>query len=90
MFRSPICRVGRVLFSSGSSSSALASIENAFLDPSKHFAMNKMPHCVYVDYYNVGQYPELTLIGSVAPTTYQPQVETLLTNFLNQKYVDIR
>lgn len=83
MFRSPILSLTKSFFSSSHSTSKLASIEKAFLDPSKHFAMNKMPHAVYIDYYNVGQYPELYTIGSVASTVYQSQVEKILGKILN-------
>jgi hypothetical protein len=44
------------------------------LDPSKHIFMNHAPHSIYLDYWPMGQYPEVYTVGSVASKAYQPQV----------------
>ena len=62
-------------------------INKGMLDPSKHIYMNHVPHNVYVDYWPIGQYPELHLIGSVAPATYQPRAQAILLETLNSRYV---
>ena len=45
------------------------------LDPSKHITMGKYPHIGFIDSYDFGEYPEVIVPGSIAPKTYQPQVE---------------
>lgn len=49
--------------------------------------MNHSAHSIYVDYWPIGQYPETYLIGSVASAAYQPQVEQILIEALNSRYV---
>lgn len=49
--------------------------------------MNHSPHFIYVDYWPIGQYPDTYLVGSVASAAYQSQVEQILIETLNSRYV---
>ena len=84
MIRSPVLRaVSRICFQS-----AYRFADNKkYLDPSKHIVMNHFPHAYYIDYWPIGQYPETYLIGSVASAAYQPQVEQIIIDTLNSRYV---
>lgn len=62
-------------------------INQGLLDPSKHVYMNHNPHNVYVDYWPIGQYPQLHLLQSVAPRTYEPEVQTIFIETFNSRYV---
>jgi hypothetical protein len=42
------------------------------LDPSRHITMNHTFHNYYIDYYPIGQYPEVYIVQSIFSKTYQP------------------
>jgi hypothetical protein len=84
MIRSPALRAISTIFGR---SAYTASLDKAFLDPNKHITMNHFPHFVYVDYWPIGQYPETYTIGSVPSAAYQPQIEKIIIETLNSRYV---
>lgn len=71
MIRSPVVRATLLL---SSRMTANFAFYKGLLDPSKHIFMNHAPHSIYLDYWPMGQYPEVYLVGSVASKAYQPQV----------------
>ncbi len=85
MLRSPVLRTFRLI--SRNVYSAGSSLDKSYLDPYKHIYMNHFPHLVYVEYWPVGQYPDTYLVNSVSPKTYQHQVEKILVESLNARYV---
>lgn len=84
---SPVLRATSSLLSRQTSMSFC--INKAMLDPTKHIYMNHVPHNVYVDYWPMGQYPDLHLLGSVASAAYQPQVTSILLETINSRYVPL-
>jgi hypothetical protein len=43
----------------------------------------------YIDYYPMGQYPKVYVIGSINSKAYQPQVENIILQTLKSRYVII-
>jgi hypothetical protein len=62
-------------------------ITNGYLNPARHITMNHNPHNVYIDAYDIGQYPEVVEIMSQPPRTYEPVVAKTLVEVINKKYV---
>jgi hypothetical protein len=71
IIRSPILRATTALITriSPSFSNSLS-----LYDPSKHCNMSHIIHTQYVDYWDLGQYPDVYPVGSVCSRVYQPQV----------------
>ena len=57
------------------------------MDPRKHTTMNHNPHNMYLDLYEYGHYPDWVHVCSKAPSTYQPQVLSILAATLSKRYV---
>lgn len=62
-------------------------LNKAFLDPYKHTTMNHYPHNMYVDLYDLGEYPEIIAPSSIAPRTYEPVLIATVVDILNARYV---
>lgn len=62
-------------------------VDWAPMDPRKHTTMNHNPHAMYLDVYEYGHYPDWVHICSKAPSTYQPQVLSILAAALSARYV---
>lgn len=64
-------------------------INKGYLNPAKHITMNHNPHNVYIDSYEIGEYPELVEIMSQPARTYEPAVARTLLEVINKKYVRV-
>ena len=62
-------------------------INKGMLDPSKHTSMNHVPHNVYIDLWDLGQYPEIITQSSIAPRTYVDKVIMTIVEAIKEKYV---
>ncbi len=62
-------------------------INKALLDPYKHTTMSHSPHNMFVDLYDIGEYPEVILPSSIAARTYQPIVVSTAVDVLNKRFV---
>lgn len=58
-----------------------------YLDPYRHNTMNHNPHNVYIDLWDVGQYPEVVDMSSKPPRTYEPVVVNTFVEVINNAYV---
>ena len=52
--------------------------------------MNHQPHREYIDQYDIGQYPEVILTGSVPSKAYEPKTIEIICQYLNKRYVYFR
>jgi hypothetical protein len=62
-------------------------IFKGYLDPHRHITMSHNPHNVYVELYEIGQYPEVVEIMSQPPRTYEPIVVKSLVETINTHFV---
>lgn len=62
-------------------------IFRGYLDPHRHITMSHNVHNVYLDLYEIGQYPEIIEIMSQPPRTYEPIVRKHLVEAINSTYV---
>lgn len=61
----------------------------AHLDPYKHTTMSHNTHNMFVDLYDIGEYPDVIIPSSVAAKTYQPIVVSTAVDVINSKFVTI-
>lgn len=59
----------------------------AHLDPYKHTTMNHNPHNMFIDLYDIGEYPEVILPSSIPARTYQPVVVSTTVDIFNKRFV---
>ena len=85
MISSPVTRVASRLLMTNVSRGFC--FNKGMLDPSKHIYMNHVPHNVYTDYWELGQYPELIEIHSIAPRTYEPRIKQIILETIKSRYV---
>lgn len=83
-------RIGRTL---GRASKLIRPSQSGFcvfrgyLDPHRHNTMNHNPHNVYIDLWDVGQYPEVVDMSSKPSRLYEPIVIDIAVEVFNNAYV---